>query len=425
MATRIGRLRWWMIGLVTLGTILNYLARSSLSVAAPTLMEVFDMDTQQYSWVVFTFQAAYTVMQTFSGAILDFLGTRLGFGIFIIGWGLANMGHAAASGWFSLAFWRGLLGGLEAAAIPGGLKVVSEWFPPREKTVATGVFNMGASIGNMIAPALVAFCILYFGWQAAFLVTGGLSLAFAGIWFLFYHSPERHKRLSQAEAEHIRTEGDGADAIAKPSHWRAVIRTRGFWSIAIPRFLAEPAWQTFNFFIPLYLVTVWNFDLKDLALWAWMPFLAADAGSIVGGFTAPVLMRWFGVGVLDSRKLTVALGALLMIGPACIGLATSPGVAIALFCVGGFAHQMLSGALLTLSADLFDKCAVGTATGMAGSIGWIGGAIFTLIVGALAETVGYDPLFVLLALFDLVGAGILWWLLRTPGTDRTEARLRT
>lgn len=416
MTARLPTLRWWMIALVTLGTILNYLARSSLAVAAPKLMEVFDMNTQQYSWVVVSFQAAYTIMQTFSGAILDFLGTRIGFTIFIAGWGLANMGHALATGWMSLAFWRGLLGSFEAAAMPAGLKVVSEWFPPRERTVATGVFNMGASIGNMVAPALVAFCILYFGWQAAFLVTGGLSLIFALIWFLRYRSPDDHKRLSQAEAEHIQASTEATGVFARPARWQEVVRTRGFWSIALPRFLAEPAWQTFNFFIPLYLVAVWDFELKDLALWAWLPFLAADAGSLIGGLTAPALIRWFGVDLLSSRKLTVTIGAVLMIGPACMGLATSPGMAIALFCIGGFAHQMLSGALLTLSADLFDRRAVGTATGMAGSIGWIGGALFTLIVGALAETVGYSPLFVMLALLDLVGATIVWTLLRDQKT---------
>lgn len=421
MAERIGKLRWWIIALVTLGTVLNYLARSSLSVAAPTLMDVFDMSTQQYSYVVFAFQAAYTVMQTFAGAILDFLGTRIGFTIFVTGWALANMGHAAATGWFSLAFWRGLLGSFEAAAIPGGLKVVSEWFPPKERTVATGVFNMGSSIGNMIAPALVAFYILAFGWQSAFLVTGGLSLIFAIAWYLLYRSPEKHRRLSASEARHIASDTGEDGATAKPASWRQVVRTRGFWSIAVPRFLAEPAWQTFNFFIPLYLVAVWDFELKDLALWAWLPFLAADAGSLVGGLTAPALIRWFGVDLLASRKLTVTIGAVLMIGPACIGLASSPGVAIALFCVGGFAHQMLSGALLTLSADLFDKRAVGTATGMAGSIGWIGGALFTLVVGALAETVGYNPLFVVLALFDLAGAAILWGLLRNREAPKVQA----
>lgn len=412
MASRTGHLRWWIIGLVTLGTVLNFLARSSLAVAAPTLMEVFAMDTQQYSWVVFAFQAAYTVMQTFAGVILDALGTRLGMFIFTFGWALANMGHALAGSFVSLAFWRGLLGSFEAAAIPGGLKAVAEWFPARERSVATGVFNMGASLGNMIAPALVAFAILAFGWQSAFLITGGLSLVFAFIWYALYRSPEQHKRLSATEAAHILS-GEEVDT-DRPATWREVVRTRGFWSIAIPRFLAEPAWQTFNFFIPLYLVMVWNFDLKQLALWAWLPFLAADAGSLIGGMVAPALIRWFGVSLLASRKLTVTLGALLMVGPACIGLATTPAVAIALFCVGGFAHQMLSGALLTLSADLFDKRAVGTASGMAGSIGWIGGAAFTLVVGALAETVGYNPLFVMLALFDLVGAIVIWGLLREP-----------
>ena len=159
-------------------------------------------------------------------------------------------------------------------------------------------------------------------------------------------------------------------------------------------------------------MAVWDFNLTDLALWAWLPFLAADAGSLIGGFIAPALMRWSGVGLLASRKITVTIGALLMIGPAMIGLAASPAVAIALFCVGGFGHQMLSGALLTLSADVSDRRAVGTATGMAASIGWIGGAMFTLVVGALAETVGYDPLFVMLGLFDIAGALVLWALLR-------------
>jgi MFS family permease len=222
-----------------------------------------------------------------SGALLDWLGTRVGFAIFVVGWGVANMCHAFSTGWFSLAFWRGLLGSFEAAAIPGGLKVVSEWFPPRERTVATGVFNMGSSIGNMIAPALVAFCILYFGWQSAFLITGGLSLIFAVVWYVAYRSPEQSRRLSQAELAHIQLAGDDAGVVARPAHWREVVRTKSFWSIAIPRFFAEPAWQTFNFFIPLYLVTVWNFNLKDLALWAWLPFLAADAGSMIGGLIAP------------------------------------------------------------------------------------------------------------------------------------------
>ena len=160
-AKAMAHLRWWIIGLVTLGTILNYLARSTLSVAAPTLQAEFKMSTEQYSWVVLAFQAAYTVMQTVAGTVLDALGTRLGFFLFAVGWALSNMAHAFATGWPSLAFFRGLLGATEAAAIPAGAKTVSEWFPPRERPLATSGFQMGTSIGNMVAPPLVAFCILW------------------------------------------------------------------------------------------------------------------------------------------------------------------------------------------------------------------------------------------------------------------------
>ena len=158
-----GKLRWWIIGLVTLGTVLNYLARSTLSVAAPTLKAEFHMSTADYSWVVLAFQASYTVMQTVAGSMLDALGTRLGFAIFAVGWALANMAHALATGTWSLALFRGMLGATEAAAIPAGSKAVSEWFPPKERPLATSGFQMGTSVGNMIAPPLVAFCILYWG----------------------------------------------------------------------------------------------------------------------------------------------------------------------------------------------------------------------------------------------------------------------
>ena len=160
-------LRWWIISLVTLGTILNYLARSTLSVAAPTLKTEFAMTTEQYSWVVLAFQASYTVMQSVAVSVLDAVGTRLGFFIFAIGWGLANMAHGLATGWQSLALFRGLLGATEAAAIPAGAKTVATWFPPRERPLATSLFQMGTSVGTRSAPPLVAVCILAFHWQAA------------------------------------------------------------------------------------------------------------------------------------------------------------------------------------------------------------------------------------------------------------------
>ena len=408
-------LRWWIIALVTIGTILNYLARSTLSVAAPTLKHEFAMSTQQYSWVVGAFQAAYTVMQPVAGYILDLLGLRLGFAIFAVAWSLSNCFHAFATGWPTLALFRGMLGLSEAAAIPAGMKTVAKWFPPRERTVATGWFNIGTSIGAMIAPPIVVFCIAMWGWQSAFIVTGSVGLLWAALWYAVYRDPEDHASLSDEEKALIGIDRDTAEPPAgAPLTWRAVLRTRAFWSIAIPRFLADPAWQTFSFFIPLYLVEQRGMDLKGIAAFAWLPFLAADAGSLLGGYYAPFLIRRFNVSLLTSRKIVMTTGALLMIGPACIGLTVSPAAAIALFCIGGFAHQMLSGTLITLSADLFDQRVVATATGMAGSAAWIGGLSFSLIIGSLADVVGYEPLFVCLALFDLVGAIVLWTLLRTP-----------
>lgn len=404
-----GKLRWWIIGLVTLGTILNYLARSTLSVAAPTLKEEFSMSTEDYSWVVLSFQLAYTVMQTVAGSVLDALGTRLGFFIFAVGWALANMAHALATGTWSLALFRGLLGATEAAAIPGGAKAVSEWFPPKERPLATSMFQMGTSVGNMVAPPLVVFCILYWGWQSAFVVTGALSLVWAVLWWWGYRTPDEHTGLSEAERAHIAS-GKADDLGGKPATRKEVLKSRSFWAIAIPRFLAEPAWQTFNFFIPLYLVAVWQLDLKSIALWAWLPFLAADFGSLAAGLLPTWLMKQ-GATLLASRKITMTIGALCMIGPACIGLAGSPGIAIALFCVGGFAHQMLNGALLTLCTDVFDSKTVGTASGMAGSFAWIGGMLFTLLIGQSADSYGYDPLFIALAALDLVGAVVLWGML--------------
>lgn len=403
-------LRWRLIGLVTLGTILNYLARSTLSVAAPQLKTEFGMTTEDYSWVVLAFQASYTVMQTVAGGVLDVLGTRLGFFLFAVGWALANMAHALATGWPSLAAFRALLGASEAAAIPAGAKAVSEWFPPRERSLATSAFQMGTSVGNMIAPPLVAFCILAWNWQAAFIVTGGLSLAWALLWYWSYRSPAEHPALSDDDRRAIIAARD-EEVSAKPTTRGDLLKSRAFWGIAVPRFLAEPAWQTFNFFIPLYLVSVWKLDLKSIALWAWMPFLAADVGSLAAGVLPSWLMKR-GVPLVASRKITMTIGALCMIGPACIGLAGSAGVAIALFCIGGFAHQMLSGALITLCADMFDSRTVGTASGMAGTSAWVGGMLFTLLIGQSADAFGYDPLFAALAALDLLAAVVLWSLLR-------------
>jgi len=406
---KIKRLRWWMIGLVTCGTVLNYLARNSLAVAAPTLMHTLHFSTQQYAYIVAAFQGCYMLMQPVAGYLLDFFGTKIGFAMFAIAWSAANLLHGFASGWLSLALFRGLLGMSEASVIPAGLKASSEWFPAKERSIATGWFNIGSSIGGLVAPPLVVWCIMHSGWQSAFMVTGGIGFVWAAAWLKFYKHPKDHPALTDGERDYILSGQEDQHKVdyAKPS-WKSIVACRQFWGIAIPRFLAEPAWQTFNFWIPLYMVTVHHMNLKQIAMFAWMPFLAADLGCIVGGYLPPFFMKYFKANLITSRKLVVVMGGVLMIGPGCIGLIASPYTAIALFCVGGFAHQALSGSLITLSSDVFGKKEVATANGMTGMAAYLGATIFTLMIGALVKTVGYTPMFACLAVFDLIGALVVW-----------------
>lgn len=401
----IRHLRWWIVGLICLGTIANYLARNSLGVLAPELKGELNMSTQQYSYVVGAFQLAYTVMQPIAGAIVDRFGLRAGFALFGLAWSAANMLHALAAGWLALAFFRGLLGLFEAAAVPSGIKAIAEWFPARERSVAVGWFNAGTSLGALIAPPIVVAVSLWGDWRLAFIVTGAVGIVWAAGWYAFYRSPADHPAITPQELALI--SADRPTTPGRRATAREILSTAKFWVIAVPRFLAEPAWQTFSFWIPLYLATERGMDLKQIALFAWLPFLAADLGGVLGGYLSPFLTKRFGMGLIPSRVAGISMAAVLMIAPGCIGLAASPYTAIGLFCIGGFAHQMISVLINTLSADVFTPEEVGTANGFVGQAGWIGGLMFSLLIGQLADTVGYAPLFGALAVFDLIGAVVL------------------
>lgn len=402
---RIRHLRWWIVALICMGTIANYLARNSLSVLAPELKTTLHMSTQQYSYVVGAFQAAYTLMQPVAGFVVDRVGVRAGFALFGAAWSAANMLHALVATWFGLAVFRAALGATEAAAIPAGIKAIAEWFPARERSIAIGWLNAGTAAGAALAPPVVVAVTLWGDWRLAFVVTGGIGLVWAAAWYAIYRRPAEHPAITEGERELI-----AADRPAEPPRRataREIVTARKFWAIAVPRFLAEPAWQTFSFWVPLYLATERGMDLKQIALFAWLPFLAADLGGISGGYLSGMLMRFTRLRLVASRIAGVSLGAVLMIAPGCIGLAASPYAAIVLFCVGGFAHQMISVLINTLSADVFTPEEVGTANGFVGQAGWIGGLLFSLLIGQFADAIGYGPLFAALGVFDLIGATIL------------------
>jgi ACS family hexuronate transporter-like MFS transporter len=405
-------LRWWIIGLICLGTIINYLARNSLGVLAPQLKTTLNFTTQEYSYIVGAFQVAYTIMQPVCGYIIDFLGLKVGFALFAVIWSITSMMHSFATSWGGLAFFRGLLGLSEAAAIPSGIKAVGEWFPAKERSVAIGWFNAGTSLGAMLAPPMIIYIALQSNWGMAFVVPGILGLIWAVMWYMFYRSPQQHSMISDTERAYIQSgQLKAADVVVKPA-LREIISAKAFWAIALPRFLAEPAWQTFSFWIPLYLSTERGMDIKQIAMFAWLPFLAADMGGILGGYLSPFFMKHFKFKLINSRIAGITLGAVCMIGPGCIGLTSSAYVAIALFSLGAFAHQMISALLNTLSTDVFKPNELATANGMTGMVSWIGGLSFSLVVGALATKIGYNPLFVCLTVFDLLGAIIVISLLR-------------
>jgi len=425
---KIKGLRWYMIGLVTVGTVLGYLTRNAIAAAAPTLMSQLNISTQQYSYIIAAYSACYTLMQPVAGYVLDVMGTKVGYAMFAIMWAIFCMATALASSWGGLAIARGAVGMAEAAMIPAGLKASSEWFPAKERSIAVGYFNVGSSIGGMIAPPLVVWCIIMHSWQLAFVITGALSMLWAISWLVLYKHPKDQKKLSNEERDYIL---EGQEAQHQPTNGKKmsawdILRNRQFWGIALPRFLAEPAWGTFNAWIPLFMFKVYGFNLKEIAMFAWMPMLFADLGCILGGYLPPFFQKHFKVNLIVSRKMVVTMGAVLMIGPGMIGLFTSPYAAIALLCVGGFAHQSLSGALITLSSDVFGRNEVATANGLTGMAAWTASTLFALVVGALADTIGFSPLFAALAVFDLLGAIIIWTVLQNrSAVEPVPAPLKT
>jgi MFS transporter, ACS family, hexuronate transporter len=414
---KIKGLRWWIIGLIMLGSCINFLTRSTLAVAAPTILKDLQITEKQYSWIVSAFQGTI-MLQPLCGYVMDVIGLRLGFAIFAVAWSFVSMAHGLAHSWQAFAWLRGLLGLNEGSANPAGMKATAEWFPAKERGLAGGIFNIGASVGSMIAPPLVAWAILCYNWQTAFVITGGLGLIWVALWLMFYQSPERHSALSIQEKNYIRAgqetqlQSDGA----RPSI-RKILRKRNFWGIALPRFLADPTWGTLSMWLPLYLSSVRHMDLKHIAIYAWLPFLAADFGSVFGGIVSMACQKYGKVSLINARRCAFSLGAILMLCVGFVGTAESTLVAVALLSLAGFAHQTLSVTVITMSSDLFRKNEVATVAGMAGTFGNGGVLLFSLLIGALVSKIGYTPFFICLGVLDIIGAVVLWTVVKEPANQ--------
>ncbi|WP_232494620.1 MFS transporter [Novosphingobium kaempferiae] len=406
-------LRWKIVTLFVGAMILNYLARSILSVAAPAILAEQSISSEQYGWITGAFQIGVMV-QPLAGYFLDSAGLRMGFAVCVAVWSAITMGHAFVSGWFGFAALRGMLGIAEGSAQPAGQKLIAEWFPAKERGAAGGIYNIGASFGAVIAPPLVAWAVMVHSWRLAFVVAGLIGLIWAVIWYIHYNTPRRHRAITENELDYILAgQEERLVARAERPSFMTLAQRRELWGIALPRLLADPVWGMLSFWMPLYLARVRGFDLGQIALFAWLPFLAADLGCLFGPAVVAFLHRR-GIHLIDARRWAFSLGALMMTGMAFVGLASNPYAAIALLCLGGFAHQTLSVTVITMASDLFARNEVATATGMAGAAGNLGVLVFSLMLGQMVDTVGYGPFFALLGVLDLVGAALLWILIRKP-----------
>ena len=401
-------LRWWVLVLFLLGVTVNYITRNSLGILAPELKTSLGITTEQYSWIVGAFQLAYTLFQPLCGWLIDVIGLKLGFMICAGLWALTCLLHAGAGNWLHLAILRFFMGGAEAAATPANAKTIGEWFPKSERPVAAGWAGVGFSIGAMLAPPIIYFAHASFGWQGAFMFTGVLAAAWVVLWWAFYHNPDKHPNLSKEELEFIRQDNE-PPAVKLPflTALKTVGKNKRFYGIAIPAFMAEPAWAVMSFWVPLYLSKAYGMDLKQIALFAWLPFLAADLGSVASGYLTKLYVRLFGCSRVNSIVASSVSGAFLMISLAAMAFTNNPYVAIALISIGGFGHQIISCMLSALVVESFDKGQMATVNGMRGSAAWIASFAFSLIIGVTADKIGFNPLFIAMGFFDLIGAFFL------------------
>lgn len=401
-------LRWWVLVLFLLGVTVNYITRNSLGILAPELEKELGINSAQYSYIVGAFQLAYTIFQPLCGWLIDVIGLKLGFMICATLWAIACIAHAGAGSWLHMAVLRFGMGASEAAATPANAKTIGEWFPKSERPVAAGWAGVGFSIGAMLAPPIIYFAHASFGWQGAFMFTGFLALVWVALWWAFYHNPEQHPNLSKEELEYIQQDNEPA-AIKLPflTALRNISKNKRFYGIAIPAFMAEPAWAVMSFWVPLYLAKTYGMELKQIALFAWLPFLAADLGSVASGYLTKLYVRVFGCTRVNSVVASSVSGAFLMLSLAMMAFTTNPYVAIALISIGGFGHQIISCMLSALVVESFDKGQMATVNGMRGSAAWIASFAFSLIIGVTADKIGFNPLFIAMGFFDLIGAVFL------------------
>lgn len=409
-----GYIRWLMIILFATGVILNYVDRNALGIMAQEIINDLQITPKEYSYITGAFQLAYTLFQPIVGWFVDVIGLRVGFAIMVIIWSLMCMLHAGAGAWIHLAILRFVMGGAESVVAPANAKVISSWFPKKERAIANGWSMVGFSLGAMIAPPLIYVIHQFGGWQFAFLIPGSIGIIWAGIWLYFFSDPAKSRFVTDAERKYILSDQDIGQTQQNKNVWQAikqVVTQKKFYGIAIPAFLAEPAWAAVNFWVPFYLLSERGMQLKEMAMFVWIPFLAADFGGLSSGYFSRMLDKYFGLSRINAACITYLGAAFFMLSMVFASLAESPYLAIALIAIGAWGHQMLSAMLTIQVIENFDGKEVSTVNGLRGSSAWIASFLFTIIVGQFVEKIGFKPFFITMGFLDIIGAIIMCALL--------------
>jgi ACS family hexuronate transporter-like MFS transporter len=412
-------LRWWIIGLIALATIINYIDRSALAIMWPGISEELGMSESDYAIILNVFMVAYALGQSVSGKMYDKVGTKLGYVISIFVWSLASLMHAFGRGVMSISFFRVLLGVSEAGNWPGAVKSNAEWFPVKDRAIGQGIFNAGASLGSVVAPPLIAFLYVGFGWRTTFLIIGSAGILWIIPWIVFNKKrPKDHPWITQKEKKYIisgRHLGRHKDQGGKGLGILQILSYKESWAILASRFFLEPIWWLFVGWMPIYLQNTYGFDVKEIGMFAWVPFVGAAVGSISGGVLTE---RWVAMGqsVDKARKRTIWIGGLLMF----LGLvstilfADGPTKFVIIVAVVLFGFQFAISNIQTMPSDLFSGKSVGTLAGLGGTVGILSVIIMNFLIPIITKT-SYTPAFVIIAAFVPLGVFAVFKLCKQIG----------
>lgn len=404
-------LRWWIIALIGIATVINYIDRSAINILWPYIYKEFgiaDADNKSALALITTFfMIAYALGQTFTGKLMDAVGTRLGMTISIVGWSISIALHAFAKSLMSFNIFRFMLGFSEAGNWPGATKNNAEWFPPRERAIAQGIFGAGASLGSVISAPIIALLFIAFGWKVTFLLIAGLGLIWVIPWLVVNKStPDKHPWLTEEERQHIlsrrplaagKVSADDAPVLT----WKELLKFRNTWGIIMGRFFIDPVWWLFVTWLPTFLKESFAFDIKQIGAFTWVPYLFAAVGSIAGGYFSSYLIKK-GTDAEKARKTAIAVGSAIMLASLVAivyqlsGLKETPMFAMILIGLTLFGFQFLIGNIQTLPSDYFNGKNVGTVAGMAGTAAVAGTLLTTWAVPIITQT-SYESFFVLAA----------------------------